>query len=220
MKFRKLTKELVSQKAFAKLEKYVQLIEEKNKVMNLTGFSGDRLWQEGIYESIFVLVETIGKVSNKRILDIGAGAGFPSIPYIIAFPDNSLTIYEPQRKRTLFLEEVKKELSLDIDIKNIRAEDSTQNEYFDFVTARAVAHTKILIEISHKLMRLGANAVFLKGPKAYDEINDSRWISEQLDVFPKTTQVKTDGRENNVIVFAKNSATPPGYPRPWRVMVK
>ena len=218
MTFKELTRQLVSEESFINLEKYVNLIEEKNKVMNLTGFSGDRLWQEGIYESIFVLIEGFGKAESKEILDIGAGAGFPSVPYLIAFPNNKLTIYEPQRKRTLFLEEVKNELNLNIDIQNIRAEDSKDVEKFDLITARAVASFKILAEISHRPAKINAQFAFMKGPKAQEELNESKWICNKLSINAQIRAIETRGRENNIITYKKENKTPEGFPREWKLI--
>lgn len=218
MSFKDKTKKIVSEQSFFKLEKYVELIEEKNKVMNLTGFSDDRLWEEGIYESIFLLINSFGKVSNKKILDIGAGAGFPSVPYLIAFPQNELTIYEPIKKRTLFLEEVKKTLSLNIDIKNIRAEESKDLEKFDLITARAVAPFKILAEISHRPAKIGAIFAFLKGPRAKEEIQDASKICRELSIKPTVLNLVMDTRDNYVITYTKDCITPLEFPREWKII--
>lgn len=69
-----------------KLSQYYFLIEEKNQVFNLTAFSDLKLVEEGLIESILLLSEidkSIYSLKNKKILDIGAGAGFPSLPYLI-----------------------------------------------------------------------------------------------------------------------------------------
>lgn len=220
MTFKDLTKQLVPEDRFDLLERYFNMIEEKNAVMNLTGFSGDRLWQEGIYESIYVLIKAFGKVENKNILDIGAGAGFPSVPYLIAFPNNSLTIYEPKNKRTLFLESVKEELNLNIDIKNIRAEESNEKNKFDLITARAVASFKVLAEISHSPAKIGAKFGFMKGPKVHEEVKESSWIINRLKISPEIIKIDTEGRDNYVISYLKEEETPVDIPREWRVIVK
>lgn len=215
-----MTKELVSTEAFKNLEVYVDMIEEKNKVMNLTGFKEDRLWQEGIYESIFVLLEGFGEANKLSILDIGAGAGFPSVPYLIAFPDNKLTIYEPQGKRSVFLESVKKELGLNMVIKNSRIEESDEVEVYDLLTARAVASFKVLAEISHKIAKVGATFAFFKGPKAKQEIDDAGKIMHKLVIQPEIRSINTPDRDNNLIVYTKFKETPEDVPRRWAEIVK
>ena len=221
MNFKQKTKELVSSKAFKNLEKYVDLIETKNKVMNLTGFKEDRLWQEGIYESIILLKTGLNKeCTNQKILDIGAGVGFPSIPFIIAFPENELTIYESQKKKCSFLEDVKKLINLNIEIKNIRAENSLDELTFDLITARAVASFKILAEISHKLAKMDGKFIFIKGPKAEEEIKTAKLIIHQLKIEPKQIIVKIEEKEHHLIIYKKLFQTPSRFPREWRDIVK
>ena len=220
MTYKDKVKEITTNESFDNLVKYVQMIEEKNKVMNLTGFKEDRLWEEGIYESIVLLEKGFGKANNKKILDIGAGVGFPSVPYLIANPTNELTIYEPTKKRTLFLQDVAKELGLNIKIINIRAEDSQQIEYFDLITARAVASFKILAEISHKPAKIGARFAFIKGPKAKQEIEDALKIKKELDIMPIIEEVILDSKTNNIVSYSKKGQTPLKYPRKWVEIIK
>ena len=220
MTYKEQTRELVSEDAFKNLCIYVEMIEEKNKVMNLTGFKGDRLWEEGIYESIFLLKEFFGEPIGKEILDIGAGAGFPSVPFLIAYPQNKLTIYEPTKKRTIFLNEVRNRIGLIMDIKNIRSEDSNQEEIFDYITARAVMHFKPLCEVSHKPAKIGAKFAFLKGPKAKDELHEARFIKKTLDIEPEIIEISTRTRSNFIITYLKNGKTKEKYPRKWIDIIK
>ena len=216
MDFKKKVKLLVSKKAFENLCKYVDLIEQKNKVINLTGFSGNNLWKEGIYESIFLLNHLISQKSNLKILDIGSGVGFPLVPYLIVNPNNQVTIYEPMQKRVSFLNEVKKILKLNLNVKRIRSEDASENEHFDFITARAVAPFKILAEISHHLLKINGTFIFLKGPKAKEEIQKASWIIKQLKIRPKIKPIKTFQKENLIITYLKEHKTPSNFPRKWK----
>ncbi len=220
MTFKDKTRNMVSDKTFFNLEKYVSLIEEKNKVMNLTGFKGDKIWEEGIFESIYLLENGIGNVNGKRILDIGAGAGFPSIPYLIANPNNSLTIYESQKKRVNFLLHVKETLELKINVFNIRGENSSQIETFDFVTARAVAPFKILAEISHRPAKIGAKFIFIKGPMVSEEIDDATIIVKKLEIKTTIKKYIINGKENMIVTYRKNNKTPDLYPRKWIDIIK
>ena len=130
MSFKQITKDHINNaQIFSNLEKYVTLIEKYNKVMNLTGFSKDRLWEEGIYESLVSLETAFGKNVKGKLLDIGAGAGFPSIPYLINNPNLELTIFEPQKKRLNFLEIVKDTLNLNVRLVNTRVEEFKKMKY-------------------------------------------------------------------------------------------
>ncbi len=203
--------------AFNKLEKYVSMIEETNQVMNLTGFTGDKLWEEGIYESILLLERSFNN-NDGNMLDIGAGAGFPSIPYIIVHPEKELTIYEPNGKRVKFLKEVSDELHLMVDVQQIRVEDSKELDKFDFITARAVVDLKVLIEVSHHVAKINASFAFIKGKRAKEEIHESRFNSNIFNVEPKAIEVIIGEKHNNVITYKKNKSTPKGYPRLWSVI--
>lgn len=222
MQFKLATKKYIDNfEIFKKLEKYVEMIEEKNKVMNLTGFSGDRLWKEGIFESIMCM-DAIVPTEAKEILDIGAGAGFPSIPYAIAHPEKRITIIEPLQKRVTFLKEVVEVLGLNVILVVDRAEDSKLKEKFDCITARAVAPLKVLIEISHHLGKVGSKFTWIKGPGVQDELLDATQISEKLEVHPRIKKIEFLGndKEINVVEYTKEDKTPSGYPRKWAQIVK
>lgn len=206
---------------FKKLEKYVELIEEKNKVMNLTGFTGDRLWKEGIFESLLCM-DALVNTDDKEILDIGAGAGFPSIPFAIAHPDKHVTIIEPLQKRIVFLDEVIQELNLNVTLIVDRAEESDQIEKFDVITARAVAPLKALVEISHKLGKIGAKFSWIKGPGVQEEILEAQKIFGKINAVPRVKKIDFIGsnKEINLVEYSKVGPTPAGIPRNWAQIVK
>lgn len=220
MTFKDKTKEFVlkvaNEKAFANLETYVNMIEEKNKVMNLTGFTGDRLWKEGIFESIISLYQFLGNPGSKKLLDIGAGAGFPSVPFKIVFPEVNLTIIEPLNKRIIFLEEVFKELGLDVKLLIARAEE-VKNQTFDLITARAVAPLKVLLEISSQLGEINTHYVFLKGPSVFEEVEAAKSIIAKLKIDGIIKKIENDelDREAYVFEYKKQFETPNGFPRQW-----
>lgn len=222
MDYKSATKKYVDNyEAFKRLEKYVELIEEKNKVMNLTGFSGDRLWQEGIFESLLCM-DALVSHDAKEILDIGAGAGFPSIPYACVHPEKHVTIIEPLQKRILFLEEVVRELNLNVTLVVDRAEESELLENFDVITARAVAPLKVLVEISHKLGKVGSTFSWIKGPGVQDELLDARKILSKVNAHPRVKKIDFLGsnKEINLVEYKKEAQTPEGVPRNWAQIVK
>lgn len=50
--------------------------------------------------------------SERKVLDIGSGAGFPAIPLAIFRPDLEVTALEANQKKSLFLKEAKDEIQL------------------------------------------------------------------------------------------------------------
>ena len=82
--------------------------------------------------------QTAEQRKKITVADIGSGAGFPGIPIKLWAPEISLTLIESNHKKTTFLREVARALTLtDIDIQNARAESLPQQS-FDLVTLRAV----------------------------------------------------------------------------------
>ena len=225
MTFKQQTQEHINNdEIFAKLERYVEIIESKNKVMNLTGFKGDKLWEEGILESILALEASFPifeEFEEKKLLDIGAGAGFPSIPFVIAHPELELIMFEPQEKRFNFLREVTVELELNARVQMTRVEDAKMFNYFDYVTGRAVTEFKNLVEASIHIGKKGAEYSFIKGPKAKEEVKAAKTMSKKLNVTPVVSDVKTiEGKDVKLIKYTKISLHPKGYPRAWKEIIK
>ncbi|QDF65277.1 16S rRNA (guanine(527)-N(7))-methyltransferase RsmG, partial [Mycoplasma nasistruthionis] len=167
---------------FDLFQKYVDLIEEKNKVMNLTGFYGERLWNEGILESLLFMQKITEGLTDKTILDIGAGAGFPSIPYVLTKPNNFVVIYEPLQKRVDFLNLVINELNLEkyVQVYKIRSEEEQQKNLYDVVTARAVANINALLMSSFHLVKVGGKLSLLKGVKWKEELDNAEKTLKML----------------------------------------
>lgn len=211
---------------FEKLNLYYRLIEEENQKYNLTGFYDEKLYKFGIIENILIFQEIelrFFNLDNLNILDIGAGAGFPSLPYFIFSSEKfHLTIYEAQKKRCDFLNLVIKTLNLkNIEILNIRAEDSKQFEKFDFITARAVSELKNLIEISHKLGKINSLFCFLKSKNYLSEIENANWIISKLKLTINPIQIQKHFEIDNVLVtFSKTKKTPNDIPRQWKTIIK
>ncbi|MDD7897358.1 16S rRNA (guanine(527)-N(7))-methyltransferase RsmG [Metamycoplasma hyosynoviae] len=208
------------------LYKYYTLIEEENQKYNLTGFYNEKLFCEGIIESILVFKEIETKIcalSNKNILDIGSGVGFPSIPYFIYSNFNfNLFTHEPLGKRCNFLQLVKEKLNIkNLVIENIRTESSNEKEKFDFITARAVSELKNLIEISHHIGSLNSVFCFIKSNNYLNEINNASWIIKELDVKLETLKLEPFFTiSNNLIYYHKTNSTPKNFPRDWAKIIK
>ncbi|WP_427902639.1 16S rRNA (guanine(527)-N(7))-methyltransferase RsmG [Metamycoplasma alkalescens] len=209
----------------SKLWDYYFLIENHNQTYNLTGYYQDKLVKEGIIESILIFKEinkNILCLTNKKILDIGSGAGFPIIPYFIYNPNFELTIYEPSQKRVNFLKKVIQVCDLkNITIKPLRAEESNEFESFDFISAKAVSELKNLVEISHHLGKKDAIFCFLKSSNYQNEINNSNWIKKILNIDYQILDLGIFFNIPNVLVYyQKTKKTPDFIPRKWSIIIK
>ena len=121
-----------------KFEKYYNMLVEWNQKFNLTAIT-DR---EGVFVKHFAdsLLGERYVPQNATVLDVGTGAGFPSLPVKIARPDVRLTLNDSLQKRIGFLNEVVAALGLqDVQTIHARAEDLKERDYYDVVLPRAVA---------------------------------------------------------------------------------
>ena len=119
---------------------------ERNKITNLTRITTkEDAYFLHFYDSLMVSLAIDDK--NAKLLDVGTGPGFPGIPLKIAFKSLDVTMIEATNKKVLFVEEEIEKLKLSgVRIIHQRAEDYKAFDSFDYVTLRAVAPLKELIE--------------------------------------------------------------------------
>lgn len=209
---------------FSSLEKYVNFIEEKNKVMNLTGFYDDKLWGEGIYESLMYMEEVCKNQENIEILDIGAGVGFPSIPFVLLNSKNKLTIYEPIQKRVIFLNEVITMFNIKDRVKVIRtrSEEVLEKNIFDLIVARAVADVRSMLMSSFHLLKINGNMSLIKGQNYSSEIENAEDILKKLkyNINVKKLEIKNTDKHNFIVEITKLRSTPKEFPYKWKDIKK
>jgi 16S rRNA (guanine(527)-N(7))-methyltransferase RsmG len=119
--------------------------------------------------------------TKLRLADLGSGAGFPGIPIKLWAPDISLSLIESNQKKSVFLREVARALTLtDIDIQNARAE-SLQPASFDVVTLRAVERFETILPIAKSLIAPSGLLVLLIGSA---QLSAATSALAQFDVLP------------------------------------
>ena len=161
-------------------ERYFELLVEWNQKINLTAITDEEgVYLKHFYDSIAPVLQ--GKITNQAIclLDIGAGAGFPSIPIKILCPDIDVTIIDSLNKRINFLNLLADELGLEgVHFYHGRAEDFGQDKHFrasyDIVTARAVARLQVLTELTIPFLKVGGQLIALKASAAEEELADAK----------------------------------------------
>jgi 16S rRNA (guanine527-N7)-methyltransferase len=72
------------------------------------------------------------------------------------------------------------------------------------------------MEISHSLGKMNSLFCFIKGPKSLNEIKESYWIINKLNIEPKIKKILIDNKENNLIIYKKEFKTPNFLPRRWK----
>ncbi len=199
-------------------DKYYEILVEWNQKMNLTAITDkEAVYLKHFYDSLTIAFDF--DFNDQKIVDVGAGAGFPSIPLKIAFPQLEVTIVDSLSKRINFLEHLFKELKLDkVKAVAARSEDYASNhrEKADIVMARAVARLNILDELCLPLVKVGGHFLSLKGRQVNEEIQEARHGiavlgGEIVNVVEFSLADQDDLRGN--IIIKKTKATPVKYPR-------
>lgn len=199
-------------------ERYYELLVEWNEKMNLTNITEkEDVYLKHFYDSL--TLSFYYPLKDEHICDIGAGAGFPSIPLKIAFPDIKITIVDSLNKRITFLNHLIKELGLEnVEAVAERAEDYAlkYREQFDIVSARAVARLNILDELCLPLTKINGYFITLKGSQGEIELaecqNGIKKLGGKVEQIQKFTLPEHEDQRINIYI-KKISATPKAYPR-------
>ncbi|MCM1130216.1 MAG: 16S rRNA (guanine(527)-N(7))-methyltransferase RsmG [Roseburia sp.] len=199
-------------------EYYLKLI-EVNQVMNLTAITEkDEVYRKHFLDSLEI-VRVLKDKENYTLCDVGSGAGFPSIPLAVVQNNVHITIIDALNKRINFLNALIKDLELsNVEAIHARAEDyvKEKREYFDVVTARAVARLNILAELCLPLTKVGGLFLAMKGSSGNEELLEARNAIEQLggkvlDIVRFTLPDEEEQRQ--IIVIQKIKDTPAKFPR-------
>ena len=215
----------VDEKIFNDLSNFCALLLEKNKQFNLTAIREEK----DVFEKHFV-DSLMGRdlfLPGKKILEVGSGGGFPSVPLKLFNRELDFTLLEATGKKCDFLRNVKQTFELDkFEIVNKRAEDysrTDKRESFDIVTARAVASLNVLCELCLPFLKVGGYAVFYK-QKSNEEFENGKNAVEVLgakvDNVIEYTLFNSSENARVLIVIKKISSTPDKYPREYKRIVK
>ncbi|HRX91364.1 MAG TPA: 16S rRNA (guanine(527)-N(7))-methyltransferase RsmG [Candidatus Izemoplasmatales bacterium] len=159
---------------YASFARYYDLLMEGNAKCNLTAITD----KEEVYRKHFLdslALAKVKKMSEQTLLDVGSGAGFPSLPLKIAFPKLRVTIVDSLGKRIAFLEDLVMKLGLnDVSIVKGRAEEYGSKNSFDIVTARAVAKMNILTELCLPFVKPGGSFLAMKSSDCHEELEKAK----------------------------------------------
>lgn len=142
---------------------YLDLLLRWNAKMNLTSVrEPEYIVSRHFGESFFLAAKLFGRgrlaagspASSRalEIVDVGSGAGFPGIPIKVAQPELKVTLVEAQHRKAVFLREVVRALAVDVEVKNVRAEDLPSG-CADVVTLRAVEKFESILPTAAGLVR-------------------------------------------------------------------
>ena len=211
----------LTDKQLEQFEKYYETLVEWNEKMNLTAITDKaEVYLKHFYDSLTAAFY-FDFSKPFHLCDVGAGAGFPSIPLKIAFPHIEVTIVDSLNKRISFLNHLATVLELEnVHFIHDRAETFGVNplyrESYDVVTARAVARMSVLSELCLPLARVGGHFIAMKAAHAKDELeNGQKAITTVGGKVEKifTFSLPIEESERNILVIKKEKLTPKKYPR-------
>lgn len=200
-----------------KFEQYFLNLVEWNNKFNLTAItSHDEVFKKHFLDSILSM-DIIPQ--NATVIDIGAGAGFPSFPLKIVRDDLKVVAVDSVNKKITFLSDLASVLSLqNVTCLHDRAEDLAQKEnfreQFDVCVARAVASLNTLCEYCLPFVKVGGMFLAYKSQNLEEELQSSENALKLLGAkLEKILKIDLNGDERNIAVFRKFAVTPKKFPR-------
>ena len=207
-----------------KLEAFMKHILMWNEKFNLTAIKDEEAFMEKmIFDSAIGLTDL--DLSNKKVLDIGTGAGFPGVVLYLLNPEIDITLLDSTAKKINLLKDYANENGYKYQTVVSRAEDyaKANREKYDYVFARAVAPLNILLELALPLLKVGGTFIALKGPGVEQEIEESQNALKKLsarvgkiivDELPESLESR------NIVYIIKDKETNKKYPRDYKDIKK
>lgn len=211
----------VSDAQIAQLEDFTARMLDTNKVMNLTRITDPKEIAEKHLLDCASLLQA-ADFSQKSVVDVGCGAGFPGMPLHILCPSCELTLLDSLGKRIRFLQGCIDAMNLsDIEAVHARAEEfaAKHREQYDFAVSRAVAQLNVLAELSLPLVKQGGAFIAMKSKDTDEELERAkkaiRLLGGEIEKIIDYTIPHTEITHRLVVIRKKNH-TPKQYPRPFR----
>lgn len=199
------------------LEIYASFLLEYNEHTNLTAIKTmSDIYLKHFYDSL-----TISKLvdfNNGKLLDVGTGAGFPGMVLAICFPNLQVDLLDSNNKKIKFLEELIKKLNLtNVQTVYSRAEDYTRvnREKYDYVTSRAVADLRVLLELNIPSLKINGEFLVMKGNIDEELKLSQNAIKKLFCTITKKEEftLPFNSGTRNIMIIKKTKETPAIYPR-------
>jgi len=200
-----------------KFKKLYELFSDWNSKINLSAIRD----KEGIYLKHFVdslLSMKFMDFENKKVLDIGAGGGFPTLPLAIVNSTAEFTALDSVGKKMKVVQKMADDLGLNVKTIHGRIEDFGQNkeyrEQFDIVTARALAPWPVLLEYGLPFVKKGGVFLTYLGPQVHEDLMKYKKLEERLGgKIIEFYEDKLADAERYFVIIEKVKCTSKKYPR-------
>lgn len=180
----------------AKLIEYASLVMEYNKNINITGAKTiENFFYDHIADSLLAL-EIFSDYDN--IIDVGTGAGLPSIPLAIIYDHKKFTLCESKNKKADFLRLAKDKLNLNnVEVKCINVYEI--KEKYDIITSRAFSDIASLMKIFNKLKKKNSKLILYKGKreKIEEELKDANIVKCHVEI----KKLDSSDKERHIVII-------------------
>ena len=217
---------MLDDRSAEKFYEFAKLLIETNKHTNLTAITDE----QGVILKHFVDSAAVSPhiPRDSSVLDVGCGAGFPSVPLAILREDVAITALDSTGKKINFVLSAKEKLELyNLTPICARAEEhiGTAREDFDVCTSRAVARLNVLSELCLPFVKVGGLFIAMKSDKGAEEAREAETGIKKLgavstDVFTSTLACGDFAIERETRIYKKVASTPTQYPRKYSQILK
>ena len=184
---------------------FKEVFAEQNAKLNLISKNDEKfLFEKHIYDSLAIKLTGINMV-GKKLLDIGCGGGFPSLPIAIEYPELNVVGVDSIRKKIAAVTEIKEKL----DITNFSAVcdrvENLKGQKFDIITSRAVAELSVITEYAIPLLNKDGVFIAYKSRKVSEEIEGAKQTLAKykvrvLDIIQYTLPLQEVYERNLVVI--------------------
>lgn len=204
-----------------RFDRYAEMLVEWNEKINLTAITApDEIVIKHFVDSL-LLLKAYDVPEGAGMIDVGTGAGFPSVPVAMVREDIRPTLMDSLNKRINFLKELSEALGVNAECVHARAEEFGNKpefrEQYDVACARAVAHLRELSEYCLPFVKVGGAFVALKSVGLEQELEEAKAAIDILGgkVEKISRFTLPDGAERAIAVIRKIRPTPKKFPRPY-----
>lgn len=198
-----------------KLAELSEFMVEYNKNVNLTAITDFKEIVEKHFIDSILPFTSLKIAENSSFIDVGTGAGFPSLPLLIWRDDLKGTLCDSLQKRCVYLEKACDKLGIKAEIVHARAEElgRERREKYDFATSRAVSAMPVLTEFCLPFVRKDGLFIALKSVNedAKSAENAIKTLGGRLEEV--RDYALPSGDKRRIMIVKKISQTPTKYPR-------
>lgn len=204
--------------------KYLQLLQDYNSHTNITAIRNEKdIIEKHFVDSLFL--QTLIKGEDKKIIDIGTGAGFPGMMLAIFNPDKEFTLLDSVQKKTKFLELVKENLNLkNVEVVCGRAEEiiEKRRETYDIGLCRGVSNLSVILEYEIPFLKVGGRFLPQKmvGTEEILTANNALKLLSSKIISQHQFSLPYSEEKRLVLEIIKEKETEKKYPRKTGVPLK